>query len=85
MHILTLVHRMPSELLHLNCIFCYKLIQMREISVSEVDIWSGVHVCLHLATTKHWHFANTGLNPALDSTFLSPATGLVRVETKVKL
>lgn len=84
MHVLILVHCTPSELLYLNSIFCYKLIQIGEVSVSEVDIWPGVHICLLFATAKCWHFGNTVLNPAIDSTFLSTGTALGWVEAKVK-
>lgn len=77
LHVLTLAHFIPSELLHLNCIFCYKLIQICEMGVSEVAIWPGVHICLH--------FANTVQNPAIDATLLSTGTVLVWVETKVQL
>lgn len=83
-HVLILVHCMPSELFYLNCIFCYKLIQICEMSVSEVDRRPGVHLCLHFAAAKCWHFGNIVLNLAIDSTSLSTGTGLVWVETKVK-
>lgn len=72
---------MPPEFWYLNCIFCYKLIQICVISISEVDIWPGGHICLHFATAKCWHFGNTVLNPTICSFPL--ALGWTKVKEKL--